>query len=251
MLRLKKNIEMIAKFFDPKNLGVYILAAALVWSIAYTTRFNTNKKTIAVNGLAYENVTADKAQLDIKLRRENVNRKESLRRLKEDEKKVVDWLINERKITKDEISYGLYGTYPRYGKPATEESEQIVAYESTIEIVIKSNDVFKIADVRNMANNFAVENEIIFDNNNASFLYTGLEKLKISLLEKAVANAKERAEALVKIRKARVGKMLDAGQGVFQINPEDDFDVSWGGNFDTTAIYKTVRATVSTTFEIK
>jgi hypothetical protein len=66
------------------------------------------------------------------------------------------------------------------------------------------------------------------------------------LLEAATKDARRRADVLVAGSGSKVGALLEANQGMFEVtSPENP-----GDDFDTTAIQKVVRVVVSLRFEI-
>jgi hypothetical protein len=83
------------------------------------------------------------------------------------------------------------------------------------------------------------------------YFYTKLDALKIEMLSKATANAKERAENMVNATGNKIGFMRSAKMGVFQITPVNSTEVSdWGVN-DTTSLEKKVTAVVNASFAIE
>ena len=78
-----------------------------------------------------------------------------------------------------------------------------------------------------------------------------LPELKVSLLEKASKDAKDRAESMLRPSHNRVGKISAVRMGVYQITPVDSTDVSDGGINDTSSIMKKVTAVANVSFKIK
>ncbi len=88
------------------------------------------------------------------------------------------------------------------------------------------------------------------DSRSPEYSISGLEALKMTLLEKATQNGYERATLLARGSKAGVGQLLSASQGVFQIVPLGSTEVSDWGEYDTSSIDKTVKAVVSLSYAI-
>ena len=84
-----------------------------------------------------------------------------------------------------------------------------------------------------------------------AFISTDLEQAKLDALQAATAEARRRAEIIVKGLGGRLGHMRASSLGVYQITPRDSTDVSNYGINDTTSRDKDVTAVVSATFAVK
>lgn len=82
------------------------------------------------------------------------------------------------------------------------------------------------------------------------YISTQLTKAKLDALVAATAQARDRAEILVKGLGGKVGKMRSSSQGVFQITPRDSTQVSDYGVNDTSSREKDVNAVVSAAFAV-
>ncbi|MBI4549622.1 MAG: SIMPL domain-containing protein [Candidatus Omnitrophica bacterium] len=83
------------------------------------------------------------------------------------------------------------------------------------------------------------------------FIYTPLNDLKIEMIGRASANAKERAETLSKNGKFRLGNVSQVRVGVFQITPANSTDISDYGLNDTSSIEKEIKSTVEVHYFVK
>ncbi|MBI5363357.1 MAG: SIMPL domain-containing protein [Planctomycetes bacterium] len=84
-----------------------------------------------------------------------------------------------------------------------------------------------------------------------AFQNQDIESIKLRLLEKATQNGFQRAQTLANGSGGRVGKLLSASQGVFQIVPRGSTEVSDYGNNDTSAIAKSAKAVVTLEFAVE
>jgi hypothetical protein len=84
-----------------------------------------------------------------------------------------------------------------------------------------------------------------------AFISTDLEQAKLDTLESATAEARRRAEILVKGLGGKLGPMRASSLGVYQITPRNSTDVSDYGINDTSSRLKDVTAVVSATFAVK
>lgn len=75
-----------------------------------------------------------------------------------------------------------------------------------------------------------------------------LDALKIELLGEATKNAKERADQFAKVSGSRVGRLIGARQGIFQITAENSTELSDTGAYDTSTIDKVVKIVVTLSY---
>lgn len=96
-----------------------------------------------------------------------------------------------------------------------------------------------------------IERGVVFTTSRLEYSYSKLAELRISLLSKAVTDARTRAEQLVAGTGKSIGKLKSASSGVVQVLSENSIEVSDYGMYDTSTINKNVMVTVKTTFSLK
>jgi uncharacterized protein len=84
-----------------------------------------------------------------------------------------------------------------------------------------------------------------------AFVSTDLEEAKLQALSAATAEARRRADILVKGLGGKLGRMRASSLGVYQITPRNSTEVSDYGISDTSSRLKDVTAVVSATFAVK
>ena len=90
---------------------------------------------------------------------------------------------------------------------------------------------------------------IILNSQKPQYYYTRLAELKLDLLAKASKDGTERAEKIAENASGRLGGLLRADMGIFQITGQNsDEEYSWGGTFNTTSKRKTASITVKMEF---
>lgn len=90
-----------------------------------------------------------------------------------------------------------------------------------------------------------------FKSNSPSYIIENLDKYKMELLAEATKNATERANVLVNNSKGKVGELVSASQGIFQITAPASSDISSYGEYDKTTIMKEVKAVVTLDFKVE
>ena len=83
-----------------------------------------------------------------------------------------------------------------------------------------------------------------------AFVSTDLEEAKLQALSAATAEARRRADILVKGLGGKLGRMRASSLGVYQITPRNSTQVSDYGISDTSSRLKDVTAVVSATFAV-
>ncbi len=110
-----------------------------------------------------------------------------------------------------------------------------------------------IAKVESLARNpdFIYEKGILLENSSLEYNYTKIDELKKELLANATKDAFSRAQEIARSAGARLGKIVSARQGVFQITEPYSTEVSDYGIFSTATKNKEIKVTVSASFVIR
>ncbi len=83
------------------------------------------------------------------------------------------------------------------------------------------------------------------------FIYTKAGEAKVEMMADATRDARARAEQIAGQGGRGLKELRAAHMGVMQINPLYSSATSWEGNNDTSALEKTITATVTETFSLK
>ena len=127
---------------------------------------------------------------------------------------------------------------------------EIDSYELTQDLSIRSDRVWDVTELSRNATSLIREG-IDIKSHAPDYVSTSIEAVKLTLLEAATANARERAETLARGSGVEVGALTAASQGVFQIVPRNSSDVSDYGSYDTSTVQKTVKAVVTLDFAVE
>lgn len=88
--------------------------------------------------------------------------------------------------------------------------------------------------------------EVIVERSTPAYRINQLDEAKRDLLEAATKDARRRAEVLVAGSGSKVGSLLEASQGMFEVTSPDNP----GADYDTTSINKVIRVVVTLRYEI-
>ena len=228
------------------SLGILIGLALVVSTKMVSSTISKNE--ISVTGSAYEIVKSDKGSLDFELEVKKPTRQEAYKVAQEQLKAVKEYLKN-KKIEKIEVrTPNIYTTYKNDVRGYSTNEVDHYNYSQTISISADDVDLIKdiSTDIAGLINNGIVINVMT-----PSYDYSKLPELKVSLLEKASKDARNRAASMLKPSHNRVGKISAVRMGVYQITPVDSTNVSDMGINDTSTIDKKVTAVANVTFKIK
>ena len=96
-----------------------------------------------------------------------------------------------------------------------------------------------------------LEQGIILERSNLEYFSTEIDNLKKELLKNSMDNARERAQAMLENTGLKIGRVLSARSGVFQITEPYSTEVAAYGVYNTASKDKEIKVTVHVEFEIK
>lgn len=227
---------------------IIITIGILFASLIFASRMPKGD-TVTVTGSAYKIVKSDSGKLGFEIQATGVNQKTAFNTIKNQKPQVIEYLkskgidpkdINARAIT----GYNTYKTQNGYS------TNEIIAYNASMNIEVKSNDVEKIKEISTDIQNL-VDKGINLSIYQPEYFYSDLASLKVNLLKEATSDAKDRAKSMLSATGAHVGKVKQMRMGVFQITSVDSTNVSDMGINDTSTIDKKVTAVANVIFKIK
>ncbi len=125
-----------------------------------------------------------------------------------------------------------------------------VGYRLTQFVEVHSDDVERVPRLANDSSEL-LQQGVAFVSGGFDFIYTKAGEAKVEMMAEATKDARTRAEQIASQGHRRIKSLLNARMGVVQINPLYSSSTSWEGNNDTSAVEKTIIATVTTTFAMK
>lgn len=228
------------------SLGILIGLALIVSTKMVSSTISKNE--ISVTGSAYEIVKSDKGSLDFEIEVKSPNRQIAYKTA-QDQLKVVREYLKEKKIEKIEVKTP--NVYPVYKNDVRGYStNEVDHYNFTQSVSISADNVELIKEISTDITSL-INKGIVVNVSTPSYDYSKLPELKVTLLEKASTDARNRAVSMLKPSHNRVGKISAVRMGVYQITPVDSTNVSDMGINDTSTIDKKVTAVANVTFRIK
>jgi uncharacterized protein len=230
-----------------------ILAGSLVWvaNIGASTAISIkNKGYVSVTGFAKEAITSDLAIFRAVLRAEDPVLKDSYTRLAKDRKKASEFLESYA-FSSEEVEFSPVEVKEKFKVTERGHStHEFVHFQLAQLFEIESENVKKIERLASEMGELLGEG-VKLHAGDPDYVYTELEDLKIEMIGRATANAKERAETIAKKGKFKLGPIASVRVGVFQITPKNSTKVSGYGINDTSSIEKEIKSVVEIKYFVK
>ena len=228
------------------SLGILIGLALVVSTKMVSSTIQRNE--ISVTGSAYEVVKSDKGSLDFEIEVKKTTRIEAYKASQE-QIKIVEQYLKDKKIDKFQLKTpNVYPVYKNDSRGYSTNDVDHYNYNQTVSI--SADDVELIKEISNDITSL-INKGVVINVYTPSYDYSKLPELKVTLLEKASKDARNRAESMLKPSHYKVGKISAVRMGVYQITPVDSTNVSDMGINDTSTIDKKVTAVANVTFKIK
>lgn len=224
-----------------------ITLGLLIASVIFASKISKDEN-ITVTGSASKIVKSDSAKLTFSIRTRKINQKEAYAHLKTQTPQVIDYLKSKEINEIDVKTINGYNVYRQNDKGYN--TNEIIGYDASQYIDIKSNDVLKIKEISTDIQNL-INKGINVEVYSPEYFYSDLASIKVDLLKEASLDAKQRASSMLEATNAHIGKVKSMRMGVFQITPVDSTMVSDMGINDTSSINKKVTAVANVVFKVK
>ena len=229
------------------SLGLLVSIAIVISTQMISSTVSKNE--ISVTGSAYEIVKSDSGTLNFDIVIKRPTKQTAYSALQTQLKTVEDYLASKQIKNIERKTINGYYSYKRDPKTGAYTDIQD-SYNLYQPMHISSDNVELIKEISNDITGL-INKGVDINVNPASYDYSKLPELKVTLLEKASQDAKNRAASMLKPSGNSVGKIQSVRMGVYQITPVDSTNVSDMGINDTTSIDKKVTAVANVSFKIK
>ena len=232
--------------------AIAIIIAAFVLGNAVINR-NRPQGTVNVTGLGEQNFTSDLIVWEGNFTRESRDLQSAYSSLEKDRSAVTQYLKS-KGIPEDQLVFNAVSTNPLYQQNYSDDGRYLgqtfTGYQLSQTLVIESKDVEKVEKISREITEL-LNQGITFYSQPPRYYYTQLESLKLEMVAKATEDGRIRAERIAENSKAKLGDLITANMGVFQITGQNSGeDYSWGGAFNTSSKNKTASITMKLVFEV-
>lgn len=226
-------------------IAIAVLGAAFILGSAYKNR--NNNGTINVKGLGETNFTSDLIVWEGSFSQVDYNLKTAYSNLERTKAVIKDYLIK-KGVEESEMVFSAVRTSNESKSEYTTDGKYVgnvfTGYRLTQEVTIESRKVEKIEKIAREVTEL-LNQGVNFYSQSPRYYYTKLSDVKLDLISKATEDAKKRAEQIAFKSNAKLGSVLRANMGVFQITGQNSNEAySWGGTFNTKDKNKTASITM-------
>ncbi|RKN78083.1 SIMPL domain-containing protein [Ulvibacterium marinum] len=231
--------------------GIAIVLAAFFLGNAYVERANP-PQVISVTGLGNENFTSDLIVWEGRFSSFNTVLTSAFEQLNK-QKEIVKEYLTSKGINSDNIIFNSVQTIEQ--RDNKYENGNFVGstfrgYELIQSVQIESTDVAMIEEVSREITEL-LNKGVQFNSSPPRYYYTKLADLKIEMISKATEDARIRAEKIAENAGGRLGDLISARMGVFQITGQNSGeDYSWGGAYNTASKNKTASITMRLEYNV-
>ena len=236
------------------GLAIIICAIVLGQGIGNIKRADN---TISVTGSTEKIVKSDIAKITLTVSRKagvslaEVNTQSKL--INADVENLKAYLL-EKGFNEKDIDISIISNVDRcavnekYGY--TDCNVRVIGHDLSVTLRINTKDMDKALTLsRNILSDIGSSTTLNIQS--IEYFYDNLKNDRVSMLADATKNAMERATAIAAAGNSKVGSILYASSGVFQVTTVNSSDVSDYGSYDTSSIDKKVTAVVKVSFEVK
>jgi hypothetical protein len=236
--------------------GIIALASIICFWVAgnaYKYKFKSSE-TISVTGLAEKDFISDQIVWTCNYSRKMMDLKSAYSLLKEDESKIRAYM-KEKGVLDNEMVFSAVNIdkdfTTKYDADGKQIGSEFTGYNLIQNVTVDSKNIDKVEKISREVTEL-IQSGIEFNSSSPSYYYTKLSELKIDLLAKASADAKQRAETIAKNSGSNLGKIIKATMGVFQITGKNtNEDYSYGGAFNTSSKNKTASITTKIDYAVE
>ena len=220
-------------------IGVAVVVSAWLLARAYTYKYHA-QETIVVTGLGETEVMSDLIVWNGFITAEAQN--------------VDDYLLS-KGIAAEAVVFQFVNVNkqyePVYSANGSWAGQRFTGYRLSQGFTVESKSVDAVENVSREISSLIAQG-VSIEAMQPDYYYTKLDDVKLSLIEKASADARVRADKIAVNAGAKLGGVASARMGVFQItgaNTNEEF--SAGGSFNTSSRQKKARITMRVEYRIK
>jgi len=180
--------------------------------------------------------------------------KESYALLDSDREEIQNYLVSNG-IKKENIVFSSVEIEREYEHMYNNEGRIIKSilsgYKLRQNVQIESNEVDKVEDISRKVTEL-INKGVEFYSFPPEYYYTKLAELKIEMIAEATKDGNTRAKKIAENAGSKLGDLINAYMGVFQIVAQNSSEeYSWGGSFNTSSKRKTATITVKLDYNLK
>lgn len=239
------------------GFGMFVLGIALALGGAYGAQALSRAivasrvtSSISVKGSAMLDVRSDAATWSSTVKVQGATREQAYLRLSEAVERVQR-AVEAGGFTADELRISAITTTPvKRRNDEGKETNDIEAYALSQSVAVHTTKV-EAVEALSRGITGLIRDGVPIESGAPSYTISAIESQKMKLLDEATRNAMERARTLADGSGSRVGRLVNASQGVIQVLARGAIDGGEWGQYDTSTIDKTLRVVVSLEYAVE
>ncbi len=224
----------------------------LIAAGAYRYKYRA-QETVLVTGLGEQEFTSDLIVWRGWIIAQDTSAEAGYKTLETSKQKVLEY-ISSKGIEPENVVFmfvNVNKTFEPIYSNGNYIGQRFTGYELRQEFTVESTDVETVENISREISSLIAQG-VQMEAWQPDYYYSKLDELKLELIEKATADARQRAQKIAKEAGSRLKKLKNARMGVFQItgaNTNEEF--SAGGNFNTSSKNKKARITMRLEYNLK
>lgn len=236
----------------PLIIGISIIVSVLILTIPILN-YSRSQDTVSVTGLGETVFMADQIVWQGRILVDDYNQSQGYRQIEESRNRVAKYL-KEQGVQDSEVTFSFVNVEKNFEsvyQGGNYAGSRFAGYSLRQTFTVTSSDVDKVELISREISALIAQG-VNVESFTPAYYYTGLNDLKLELIEKASRDARLRAENVVSNAGARLGKAVSARLGVFQITAATgEEEYAYGGTFNTSSREKKARITVRMEYRLK
>ncbi len=236
------------------GIAIIICAVVLGQGIGNIKRANN---VISVTGSTEKIVKSDTAKIILSINHKSTANSSDIaiqnRSLNEDVKMLKGYLLNNG-VKEKEVDVSQVNTVDicmLNQKTGYSDCQLgVTGHDMSVTVTVNTKNVKLATDISGTVV-VDMSNKANVNLDRVEYYYDNLKNDRVGMLADATRNATERASAIAIAGNSKLGSIVEASSGVFQVTTVNSSDVSDYGSYDTSSIDKKVTAVVRVSFEVK
>lgn len=242
-------------FVGPLIIGLSIVLSCAILGGAFLKYKTSDVRTISATGSASVDFDADLIVWRGYFTAYSESSARAYEQIKKEASLVEDYLASKGLSTDEyvfssvDISESTVNNYDEYGNYL---NSTIQGYNLSQNVVISSGNIDLVEEISRDISKL-LDKGVELTSGTPEYYCTGLDEIKLDLIEKATENAKTRVSIMADQAGASLGRLNSSNLGVFQITARNSGTsyYSYDGYLDTTSRQKTATITVKLEYDIK
>ena len=230
-------------------MPITLIIMSLIVSYSFKSAFD-RINCVRVTGSAKTDFVADIIVWSSTFSTKNMDLQEAYKDLDSD-RAIIKKYLKKNNIPLSDVIFSSINIIKDYDNKRDKDgitTQEFVGFLLSQDIKIESSAVEEIEGLSRDITSL-IDKGIEIQSTSPYYFYSKLADLKLDMISKASKDAKERADRIAQSAGSKLGTLLDAQMGVFQITAKNSTErYSWGGTHNKTSKNKTATVTMKLSY---